>query len=169
MNLTLFDQFDLLLKVVVILGLTIAAFINDLKSYRISNRLILLGLFVAIIFLFLTFISGGSYISLIKGGAFSFTIFYLCFLVRAIGAGDAKLLTVIGLIGGIEVMFRLMIVIAFLSIVACAIVLLRAQNHDSRQLGIIRKGMQLHVFHFSYVVLASELICFGQVLLQMRN
>ena len=73
----------------------IIAVIQDFKSLKVSNRLILTGLGLSLIFRFMT---GGlqNLVWALPNIAFPVIVLYLFYLVHAIGAGDIKLFSVIG-------------------------------------------------------------------------
>ncbi len=94
------------------LTLLSVAVVMDIQSFRVSNRLIVSGLISG---LFLQVLEEG-----VKGlGVFILNVsipiilFYLLFLIRALGAGDIKLFSVIGGIWGFHVLI-LTIVLSFL-------------------------------------------------------
>lgn len=93
------------------LTLLSVAVVMDIQSFRISNRLIVSGFVSG---LFLQVLEAG-----VKGlGVFILNVsipiilFYLLFLIRALGAGDIKLFSMIGGIWG----FQLLIITIVLSL-----------------------------------------------------
>ena len=75
--------------------LVVIAVCMDVKSMRISNRLILIGLGIAFLHRFLS----GGVIEVFHGiilAVFPIILLYLLFLVGALGAGDIKLFSLIG-------------------------------------------------------------------------
>ena len=75
--------------------LVLIAVCMDLRSMRISNRLILIGLGIGFLQRFLN----GGVTDVLKGvafAAFPIILLYLLFLVGALGAGDIKLFSLIG-------------------------------------------------------------------------
>ena len=79
----------------IVYGLVFIAVCMDLCSMRISNRLILIGLGIALL---QRFLSGGM-IEVLNGiilAVFPIILLYLLFLVGALGAGDIKLFSLIG-------------------------------------------------------------------------
>lgn len=80
------------------------AAVMDLKSYKVSNRLILSGL------------AAGLFVQVTEAGMKGFGVFlinvsipvilfYLLFLMRALGAGDIKLFSVIGGIWNLKILY----------------------------------------------------------------
>lgn len=127
----------------ILYGFVIAAVIMDLRSGKISNRLILIGIGVALIRRLLQ--EGG--VGLLTGAlqiSFPVIILYLFFLLGALGAGDIKLFS---LVGGF---------VNFRELVACIIV--------AFILGAIWSFVKLllkgpgSTIHFSVVILAGLFI-----------
>lgn len=95
----------------VLLGFLFCAVYTDMTQTRISNRLIVLGLFIG--FLFRIYMEGSV-------GVLSYTtnifipviLLYLLFQVRALGAGDIKLFSMLGAFISTEQLLKL-IVLAF--------------------------------------------------------
>jgi prepilin peptidase CpaA len=73
----------------------VAAVISDLLSMRISNRLIILGLIWGLV-LHIMGIGGMSIIEILFNISLPVILLYLFFHLRAIGAGDIKLLSMAG-------------------------------------------------------------------------
>lgn len=75
--------------------IVIVAVVQDFKSMKISNRLILTGLLLSLAFGFLTY--GMSQIPyILLNISFPVIILYLFYLLGALGAGDIKLFSIIG-------------------------------------------------------------------------
>ena len=79
----------------IVYGFVIAAVVTDLRSGKISNRLILTGLGVALIHRLLQEGSAGLLTGVIQI-SLPVIILYLFFLIGALGAGDIKLFSLIG-------------------------------------------------------------------------
>lgn len=85
--------------------LLLLAVIMDLKSYKISNYLILTGVFTG--FIFHLFEHGRAGISLCFFGMIvPIVILFPLFIIKALGAGDIKLFSVIGSYMGIIYVFK---------------------------------------------------------------
>ena len=103
-------------QVILYVLLTVAV-IMDFTSMRVSNRLILLGLGVS----FLLRIWGNGVESVVwylSDIAFPVILLYLLYLMGAVGAGDVKLLSVVG--GFLK--FRLLIEVVVVAFVVAALV-----------------------------------------------
>lgn len=82
-----------------LLSLVITAGAIDLKTRRIPNRLVLVGLCLGIAMNSFLFEWGGLRQSL-AGAGVAFAIYFVFYLLRAMGAGDVKLMTAIGALSG---------------------------------------------------------------------
>ena len=117
---------------IVLLGMVCVAALTDLKSSRISNKQILTGLWIGLI---LKIMSGG-----ISGLAMCFLsltvtgiITYLLWRIGTFGAGDAKLLTVIGGMTDIQTGMYILICSLFVAAIASVYILVR-YRHQRRHL-----------------------------------
>lgn len=79
------------------------AAVMDLRSFQISNRLIVSGLFFGCFFQIQEWGVGGIGVFLVNV-SIPVILFYLLFLIRALGAGDIKLFSMIGGIWGFRVL-----------------------------------------------------------------
>lgn len=75
--------------------LVIAAIVFDVRSRRIPNGLVLTGLIVAVAF-HLFHSSGWGFLYALKGAAVGLGLFLPLYIVRALGAGDVKLMAAVG-------------------------------------------------------------------------
>lgn len=75
----------------------------DIQSFRISNRLIVSGLVFGLFFQILESGVKGAGVFLLNV-SIPVILFYLLFLIRALGAGDIKLFSMIGGIWGLQVL-----------------------------------------------------------------
>lgn len=84
----------------------------DLKSYKISNHLIIFGLIIGILFNFFEY--GWTSISIsFLGILLPILLLFPLFLIKALGAGDIKLFSVLGSFYGVTYVFKI-IVAAFI-------------------------------------------------------
>ncbi len=162
---------------VLCLALLAAAAVMDCKASKISNRLILGGLAVG--FLFQVTESGiwGAGVFLINV-SIPVILCYLLFLMRALGAGDIKLFSVVGGICGFQMLFQT--VAASFAIAACMSlwkllyhrsVLLRLSVFGSYVSQCLASGKILkypresegkqHIIHFSIAILVGFGIAMG--------
>ena len=141
----------------------------DIQSFRISNRLIVSG---SVFGLFFQILESG-----VKGaGVFLLNVsipvilFYLLFLIRALGAGDIKLFSMIGGIWGFQMLCKTIAVSFLVGAVLSLCKLLYHRNLISRLLvfkGYVRQVLNTgrlseypqevqgkqHVIHFSIAIL----------------
>ena len=103
------------------------------------------------------------------GAGVSFVITFGLFLVRGIGAGDAKLLSAIGCVIGYKLIIRVIIIslVAGMFIGAGGILIRylfkRKQQMLQQNVYVDKYNIRLHIFHFSPAILMAELISFAFV------
>jgi len=119
------------MREVVLLMLLIAAALYDMKEKRIPNIIILSGWGAALFFNFRQ--SGGSGIFFcIVAAAITVAVLFPLFCLHAMGAGDIKLLSVIGAVHGLSYLFRVAVVWLVLAGILSLAVLIRKHLIISR-------------------------------------
>ena len=156
------------------LTLLSVAVVMDIQSFRVSNRLIVSGLISG---LFLQVLEEG-----VKGlGVFILNVsipiilFYLLFLIRALGAGDIKLFSMIGGIWGLQVLCTT-IAVSFLAAAVMSLgkilfhknLILRLRVFRGYMREVLTSGRLLkypqefqggqHIIHFSIAILIGYAI-----------
>ena len=156
------------------LTLLSVAVVMDIQSFRVSNRLIVSGLISG---LFLQVLEEG-----VKGlGVFILNVsipiilFYLLFLIRALGAGDIKLFSMIGGIWGFQVLCTT-IAVSFLAAAVMSLgkilfhknLILRLRVFRGYMREVLTSGRLLkypqefqggqHIIHFSIAILIGYAI-----------
>ena len=150
------------------------AAVTDIRCFQISNRLVVSGLFSGCVLQILQRGAGGIGVFLINV-SIPVILFYLLFLIRALGAGDIKLFSVIGGIWGFQVLCRTIVISFLVGAVISACKLLYYQNLISRlwvfkeyvcqvlytgkllEYPIVSQEKQ-HVIHFSISILIGYAI-----------
>lgn len=85
-------------------GFLLAAVFSDVMSRKIPNRIILFGIIAGL--LVQAFVSDGvGVLSALKGLFFGFGLFFLAYLLRVMGAGDVKLMAMVGCFTGSPAIF----------------------------------------------------------------
>jgi prepilin peptidase CpaA len=107
--------------------LLIGAVITDLTSRRISNRMISLGILTGLFFQIWELGVKGIAIFLIQV-SLPVILLYLMFLVRALGAGDIKLFSVVGSIWNFRVLFSCLLCSFTIGAIMSLYKLLRNKN-----------------------------------------
>lgn len=135
----------------ILLGFLICAVYTDMTQTRISNRLIVLGLLLGVVFRIFTKGSIGVFCYLVNI-SIPVILLYLLFQMRALGAGDIKLFSMLGAFLSTEQLLQMML----LAFVICAV------------LGILKIGYQFIVLqkelgkltqiHFSPAILIAYII-----------
>jgi prepilin peptidase CpaA len=157
--------------------LLLAAVVTDIRFRRISNRLILAGLGMGLLFQIWESGARGFFLFLLQM-FFPVIVLYLLFLMHALGAGDIKLFSVVGSIWNLKVVVGCML----FSFVAGAVIslgkLLYHKNLKTRlqyfcrylQLSIGTKTLGIYdrdisgkekVIHFSFAILIGFFITVG--------
>ncbi len=97
------------LRILFALIITMAAVIDDMKRYKISNRIITVGFVVAIGINMCDIIENGAVVTYLLAGVATFLIMLVAYGVMAVGAGDVKLCGVLGLLLGMDIMGRVLL------------------------------------------------------------
>ena len=161
------QQTIFLLRVLVTFIITIIATVQDLKSYKIKNELII-GAFVAGgMCTVLNLLNGGDVKDYIFGMVAVFLITFILFLIRGIGAGDAKLLTVMGFIIGYKMTIKIILVSLILGLLIGVASIVFKQHFNIKKGvlsiygdGVSQKMVNYHIFHFSPAILIAQAIIF---------
>lgn len=162
------------MKIVLSLILLTAAMVMDIHKGKISNRLILTGLITGLIFQITESGWKGAGVFLINV-SIPIILCYLLFLMRALGAGDIKLFSVIGSIWNLEILF-VTIIMSFVTAAGMSLCkLLYHRNLISRLYVFgkyicqaVEKGRLFHypvdsqdkqnIIHFSIAILIGYII-----------
>lgn len=137
--------------------MTVIAVFEDWKEYRIANRLSVCGLGAAVVCMILEVFVGGDVTEEITAGIGVFVVLYLIYMIGGVGAGDVKLLAVIGfLLGRVAVRIAVM-AFAVAAMLGIAGILLR--KLEKRKVRVLDCGAaELHIMHFSIAILSAELL-----------
>jgi prepilin peptidase CpaA len=82
-----------------LVAVVVAAGLNDVRTRRIPNWLTVTGFFVGIVLNTLLYETPGLWMA-VKGAGLALLIYFPLFAIRAMGAGDAKLMAAVGAIVG---------------------------------------------------------------------
>ena len=131
---------------------------EDVKAFRIPNRLIIAGYIAGVIMLVIRGFSGehiGNYITGTLVGLSEMLIFYI---IKAVGAGDVKLFAVLGLLLGKVIITRL-IAVSLISGAVIGIVELCIRKTRLVELGGYK--VKVHGFHYAIATLAAYVVVLG--------
>lgn len=109
---------------IILIGLVLVAVIFDIKERRIPNQVIIIGLLAA----FLNHLLRGDYTGLIlslQGLAFGTGLLLIPYLLGGFGAGDVKLLGMIGALKGAAFVFNTFLWMAVIGGIIAVIILVR--------------------------------------------
>lgn len=131
---------------------------EDVKAFRIPNRLIIAGYIAGVIMLVIRGFSGehiGNYLTGTMVGLSEMLIFYI---IKAVGAGDVKLFAVLGLLLGKTLITQLLIV-SLVTGGITGVVELCIKKTGRVELGI--SHVQMHGFHYAVAILMAYVVVFG--------
>lgn len=120
-----------LIKLLVCTILLIWAVVEDLTFFRISNRLIIAGLILSVIFLFIEDVKGECVSQYILGGVITFVLTFLFYLIGGIGAGDVKLFAIVGLFIGADYVANFLLYTAFIALIIGIVEIKKGKFHCS--------------------------------------
>lgn len=149
----------------------------DIQTGKISNRLIITGLILGFIRSLCVYGLKGSFYFLIQV-SLPVLVFYLLFLMRALGAGDIKLFSVISSCTGLKGLIRIIFYSFLVGAAFSAAVIIRNKNLFSRikylsgyiQTVLLTKSIKRYDFksdgkqnciHFSVAILIGYFIYLG--------
>lgn len=135
-----------------LLTILLTAVVTDMTSGKISNRLIVFGLLSGLAFRI--FGEGGAgVLTFMFHVSIPVVLFYLLYQMRALGAGDIKLFSVVGAYLPLQTLLRVMLVSLFAGAVIGVGKILYQQV-------ILRRPYGKKTFiHFSLAILAAYVIC----------
>lgn len=131
---------------------------EDVKAFRIPNRLIIAGYIAGVIMLVIRGFSGeyiGNYITGTLVGLSEMLIFYI---IKAVGAGDVKLFAVLGLLLGKTLITQLLIV-SLVTGGITGVIELCIKKTGRVELGM--SHVQMHGFHYAVAILMAYVVVFG--------
>lgn len=93
-------KYEIAMRVLVAGGISLAALVDDCRRYRISNKIIITGFILQLALMLVTVLNGRMWLTYIFGGLAAFIIMTVLYMFGGVGAGDVKLLGVVGLLVG---------------------------------------------------------------------
>ena len=138
-----------IISVIIALVLVIVAAVHDLREFRIPNRLIVAGIVVGVSVIVIRAFTGeyiGNYILGTLAGLAGMTF---------LGAGDVKLLAVIGMLTGLEFVLQLMVVSLITGIFTGIVELFLKKT---REVSMGSSGIKAHGFHYAVGVLTGYVV-----------
>lgn len=146
-----------LLRSGLVLFFTIIAVIQDINTFKISNKKIAAGICSAAVCMVVEILMGGECFEELAAGAGIFCVLYIVYIVGAIGAGDVKLLTLIGFLCG-KTVWRVTVLAFVISLITgiAGIIFNKLQKREVKVMNC--KKAKLHIVHFSIAIFAAELV-----------
>lgn len=137
--------------------ITVIAVIQDMRNFKISNKLSIAGIAAAVCFMIAEYCMGGDVTEELAGGIGVFGVLYIVYMIGGVGAGDVKLLTVIGLLLGKCII--LITAAAFAAAALWGIAGMLFNTIPKRSVRLLEGYYRsLHVVHFSVAILVGEVI-----------
>lgn len=139
------------------------AALQDIRAFRISNRLIIMGVVSGIVMQVIRVINNCSIEDYITGAGAGFLIMLGLYLFKAVGAGDVKLMCVLGLLLGRGLLINLLIMSGVSGIVVGGVEMCVGKA------ALVRRGScaGLHGFHVAVAVMAGYVIVLGNIVINM--
>ncbi len=142
-----------MLRLLMMSIITMAALFDDLRRYKISNKICAAGLLSGIILLICDITMAHGVIGYIAGAAAAFVIMLIAHMVMAVGAGDVKLMGVMGLIVGFKFVNGV-ILLSFVCTALLGTVLIMCGRCGVKSLA----GRKFHTIHFTSALAIAEFI-----------
>lgn len=160
-----------MLRLMLLCIITMAALYDDLRRYKISNKICVAGSLAGIILTACDMAMGHSVIRYVAGAIAGFVIMLIAHMVLAVGAGDVKLMGALGLLVGFEFINGIIILsfvcTALMGTIFAVCGRCRLKNFSGRQLHTIHFTSALAVAEFVMVTVCVtgniEKICLGGV------
>ena len=146
------------ISVVIALVFIIWSVREDVKSFRITNYLIIAGLIVGTGLLVIRGLAGDNIRDYILGTLAGLAGMMLLYIIRAVGAGDVKLFAVLGLLTGLEFVVQLMVV-SFITGLFIGVIELCFKRTSLVRVG--STGIEGHGFHYAVAVLIGYVVVLG--------
>lgn len=148
------------IRCITIFGITGAALNDDLKRFKISNSIILLGAALAVPLNVAEALLGNSVRNYLIGGTSALGLMMGAYCIHALGAGDVKLLMVLGFLAGKPVIYKIIVWAFLYTGILGGIHLIIGRKH----LKTTENGF--HVIHFSKALVFAEGVLFINFLLK---
>ena len=146
------------ISVVIALIFIIWSVRKDVKAFRIPNYLIITGLIVGTGILVIRGLTGEDIRGYILGTLAGLAGMMLLYIIRAVGAGDVKLFSVLGLLTGLEFVVQLMVA-SLIAGLLTGIVELCFKKTSMVRVG--STGIEGHGFHYAVAVLVGYVVVLG--------
>ena len=143
------------ISVVIALVFIIWSVREDVKAFRIPNYLIIAGLIVGTGLLVIRGLAGDNIRDYILGTLAGLAGMMLLYIIRAVGAGDVKLLAVIGMLTGLEFVLQLMVVSLITGFFTGIVELFLKKT---REVSMGSSGIKAHGFHYAVGVLTGYVV-----------
>lgn len=144
-----------IISVIIALVLVIVAAVHDLREFRIPNRLIVAGIVAGVSVIVIRAFTGEYIGNYILGTLVGLAGMIFLYIIRAIGAGDVKLLAVIGMLTGLEFVLQLMAVSLITGLFTGIVELFLKKT---REVSMGSNGIKAHGFHYAVGVLAGYVV-----------
>ena len=155
----------MIIRVVIVIVVVLLGVISDYRQFKIPNWLIVFGIVAALIINLMQAIVGIDICKYILGFIIPFAILFPMYAIGGIGAGDVKLLCVIGGLVGRSSVEMIIVISMIVAGILCVMNLLKslitgkADITTAYLFGKAYKG--LHKMHFSLAILVGTIVVIG--------
>ena len=144
-----------IISVIIALVLVIVAAVHDLREFRIPNRLIVAGIVAGVSVIVIRAFTGEYIGNYILGTLVGLAGMIFLYIIRAVGAGDVKLLAVIGMLTGLDFVLQLMAVSLITGLFTGIVELFLKKT---REVSMGSNGIKVHGFHYAVGILAGYVV-----------
>ena len=144
-------------------AVTVAAMADDIRRYRISNKISIV-CFVAGVILFcaegmLTGDFSAIFQQYVIGGVTAFLVMFMAYVLMVVGAGDVKLCGALGILVGMKGICSIIVwAFVYTGVVGIVGIILKKCRIKQTAIG------KVHTIHFSAALLVGEIITYFSVL-----
>lgn len=142
-----------ILRLLIMSIITVAALFDDLRRYKISNKICAAAMLSGIILLLCDIAMGHSVVEYIAGAVSAFVIMLIAHMLMAVGAGDVKLMGAMGLILGFKFVNKV-ILLAFVCTAFLGTVLIMCGRCGVKNIA----GKKFHTIHFTSALAIAEFV-----------
>lgn len=155
-------DFTMIFRSVVQIMVLISAVADDIRRFRISNRIIVTGIIMAVVAMIAEcFLNGtGAAADMCIGGVLAFISAFAVYALRGIGAGDVKLLFVCGLLIKRQYVWHMLGCSLIAGVMTGAVEMIFGKC-VSADVGSLR----FHAVHFSIGILIGNVMILAKLLL----
>lgn len=147
------ENTSMILRIIFMSMVTLTALFDDIRRYKISNKICLAGLLAAILVNLAEAILGHSVWNYVIGALAAFLLMFMAYIIMAVGAGDVKLVGVLGLLVGLRFVGTIVLwAFLYTGIFGVLLMFCKKCRVKGSMIGT------LHTVHFSAALVIGEFI-----------